>query len=735
MQPSGSSSARSDPRALDGGNTRWGERYGRAWWRTSARGDRALVRRAGAAALRRAPRHGDGDLGPGAPAARRRLPPAGLNALDLAELDAGQEPRRRRVRRRSAPSSPGSSPTGCAAAAGSSGPDRIGAAELAVFIVGPPSRRCVVGQWGDAVQTVIDGRRHARRAWAITSYGVVAAAALGVAAHRWRSCPLLFNVVVRALPLLLLFTTFLFINAEVWQVAGTLDGRRLRRHARHLLRPRRGVHAVPRAGADARASTASTRGRRSSALGGGDAGDGGRSATARPTPTDARRSPTARPMRQRLNIGLVTIFTQAIQITFVGLALTGFFVLFGFLAIPEATAAAWTRSTTSTSSPTGRRRAHARDHRAAAPRRRLPRCVHRRCTSRSCSRPTRPTATSSPRTSRPQLRQALAVRCVYRAGRAAREPRGTTTSTSGCSTTPAEMRRVMTLFNQVWGSTTPARRRRAAAGHPARRRLRRRRLPRRAGRRRIARVPRPPRGRAVAAQPRHRHPPRRPPHRARPGDEAAPAGVGRRARPGVGHVDVRSARAPQRLVQHRRARRPGPRVPRRLLRPDRRRHQRRRRERPPARRLAASADDRARRPATAADPPAPSPCRRPRTSSCCAAPTAAAATAWRHRLRDELGGRLAAGGRVVGFTRDGDYLVAPVTATCIRELREIRLPLVAPFRTSFGVQTSRRILLVRAEVDARRRRSSRDGASASPATSRRTPRSTSTVPRWSCATC
>ena len=47
-------------------------------------------------------------------------------------------------------------------------------------------------------------------------------------------------------------------------------------------------------------------------------------------------------MRQRVNIGLVTIFSQAIQITFVGLALTGFFVVFGFLAIPEETAAAWT---------------------------------------------------------------------------------------------------------------------------------------------------------------------------------------------------------------------------------------------------------------------------------------------------------------------------------------------------------------------------------------------------------
>jgi o-succinylbenzoate synthase len=37
--------------------------------------------------------------------------------------------------------------------------------------------------------------------------------------------------------------------------------------------------------------------------------------------------------------------------------------------------------------------------------------------------------------------------------------------------------------------------------------------------------------------------------------------------------------------------------------------------------------------------------------------------------------------------------------TRLCELREVRLPLVAPFQTSFGVQTSRRILLVRAEVE------------------------------------
>ena len=38
------------------------------------------------------------------------------------------------------------------------------------------------------------------------------------------SLGLLFPLVTRALPLLLLFITFLFINAEVWQVSSTLDG-------------------------------------------------------------------------------------------------------------------------------------------------------------------------------------------------------------------------------------------------------------------------------------------------------------------------------------------------------------------------------------------------------------------------------------------------------------------------------------------------------------------------------
>ena len=41
----------------------------------------------------------------------------------------------------------------------------------------------------------------------------------------------------------------------------------------------------------------------------------------------------------------------------------------------------------------------------------------------------------------------------------------------------------------------------------------------------------------------------------------------------------------------------------------------------------------------------------------------AEADAWRRRVRLELGGPLADGATVVGFTRDGDYVVAPRTST------------------------------------------------------------------------
>ena len=216
-------------------------------------------------------------------------------------------------------------------------PHDIGPAELAVFIVGPAIPSLLVGQWGDAVQTVIYAVAILALVWGLTSYGVPTL--LAWAWQRTRSqLSLLLSVLARALPLLLLFTTFLFINAECWQVAGTLTGWVyvavlgvffLLGATFVLIRIPPLMRSLNTFGSWGEVIEL-TRDTPASNL------------LAELPDRDRDPDPERPPLRQRVNIGLLTVFSQAIQITLVGLGLAAFFVLFGFLAIPEATAAAWT---------------------------------------------------------------------------------------------------------------------------------------------------------------------------------------------------------------------------------------------------------------------------------------------------------------------------------------------------------------------------------------------------------
>ena len=146
----------------------------------------------------------------------------GLNALDLGS-GAWPEPGRGRVRASSALSSTWVVANRCAAGGWFERPHDIGPAELAVFIVVPAMPSLARRPVGRRRQTVVMAVGILALLWAVTSYGVPrccgwawqrTTAQLALLAQRRR----------RALPLLLLFTTFLFINAEVWQVAGTLTG-------------------------------------------------------------------------------------------------------------------------------------------------------------------------------------------------------------------------------------------------------------------------------------------------------------------------------------------------------------------------------------------------------------------------------------------------------------------------------------------------------------------------------
>lgn len=218
-------------------------------------------------------------------------------------------------------------------------PRRVGPAELAVFVLAPAVPSAVFAQWDDAAETVGAAVLLLVTVWGVTSYGVFPL-------FRWAGrraagqLALLFDLVFRAMPLLLLFTTFLFINAEVWQVAGTLHGLAyvavigifavfgllfLLSRVPGLLGEVNRFESwdeVSRLVADTPAAPDAA---------GWSAGGG--------------RPPHDHPsMRQRFNIGLFAVFSQSIQITLVAGALTLFFILFGVLAIPETTIAAWTQA-------------------------------------------------------------------------------------------------------------------------------------------------------------------------------------------------------------------------------------------------------------------------------------------------------------------------------------------------------------------------------------------------------
>ncbi len=216
-------------------------------------------------------------------------------------------------------------------------PEVVGTPELGLFLIGPTIPSLVFGQVGDAFQALVEGAAILVIIYLATSYAVIAL--VGWAIRRSAAqLPTLASLVVRALPLLLLFTTFLFINAEVWQLAGRLAG--LPYAATLAIFFVLGaVFVLSRVPGIMRglATFDTWEAVRVAAMG---------------TPADIVGMPRegtpptfVLSRRQRINAALVTVFSQALQITFVALLLTMFFVLFGFLAIPEETAQAWTQLT------------------------------------------------------------------------------------------------------------------------------------------------------------------------------------------------------------------------------------------------------------------------------------------------------------------------------------------------------------------------------------------------------
>jgi len=173
------------------------------------------------------------------------------------------------------------------------------------------------------------------RAWLIVGWAI---------RRTFRSLGLLVPLATRALPLLLLFITFLFINAEVWQVSAALDGgvlwvtvllfagvavgfllTRLPEEldsvddevdSRQLLEACRGTPLE--AAAEAIAA-------RVERVGSVDAEVAG---------------------LQKANLVLVLLVSQAVQVLLLALAVFAFFIVFGVVAMDPDVVASWTTSGT-----------------------------------------------------------------------------------------------------------------------------------------------------------------------------------------------------------------------------------------------------------------------------------------------------------------------------------------------------------------------------------------------------
>lgn len=102
-------------------------------------------------------------------------------------------------------------------------PTDIDAPELTLFLLGPAIPIIAFEQFGDAFESIVLGVVLLALIYVWASYGIGALLRWGLRRGRSQLTGL-GSLVARALPLLLLFNTFLFINAEVWEMAGTLYG-------------------------------------------------------------------------------------------------------------------------------------------------------------------------------------------------------------------------------------------------------------------------------------------------------------------------------------------------------------------------------------------------------------------------------------------------------------------------------------------------------------------------------
>lgn len=217
-------------------------------------------------------------------------------------------------------------------------PDRIGTPELSVFVIVPPLSTLLLSDrgWSGALFQLGAGVAVLGVAFLVTSYGVVPASRVGLL-QSTRQLRTVTHLVARRLPLLLLITTFVFLNAEMWQVAhdfppiyfaicvAVLVGLAF---AFLALRVPEEIGELARfetweeCAALVRTTDAPIVGHLPELSG-------------TPPEPDIGRL-------ELINVGMLLTISQAVQTLLIGLTAGAFYVLFGMLAVREETIMQWT---------------------------------------------------------------------------------------------------------------------------------------------------------------------------------------------------------------------------------------------------------------------------------------------------------------------------------------------------------------------------------------------------------
>ncbi len=213
-------------------------------------------------------------------------------------------------------------------------PARVGWGELVVFVLAPPLA-VLAGRHEPVAALVVLGLTAGSLAliYLITSYGVLPMTRWAFG-RTFRQLGDVYRLVTRAMPLLLLFSTFLFINTEVWQVASALSREVLWGTVTFFVviaivfLLARLPEELRRVNSEVTAEFV-VRSCRNTPL---EHAAGRFLSEAGPVPLSRR---------QWANLLLVLLFSQAVQVMLLALAIWAFFVGFGMVAISDSVIEAW----------------------------------------------------------------------------------------------------------------------------------------------------------------------------------------------------------------------------------------------------------------------------------------------------------------------------------------------------------------------------------------------------------